>query len=179
MAVLTSSGTFSVGDAAVVQESVQISIIAAPTAPSGKGRLTHPVYGTYDYEIGPEQWGNVDTDVVIPPIWANKRTLTGAANTLWAGAIKDVEVYERWGGAVSMHANQLRKFVQFWTDPPNPTDYIVWEPNYINGLSYKVIVFDVSCGGRSGINMDYTILQDQGFVKGPVEIKMRLIDYNV
>lgn len=179
MATLTSNEIFSVGDSTTIVESVDVLVIPAPTPGSGNGRLIHPTYGTYDYGIAPESWGNIDTDAVIPPIWANKRTLTGATNTLWNGSIKDVEVYERWGGAVSMKAAQIRKFIQFWTNPPTPTSYTVWEPNYINALSYKVIIVSVSCGGRTGINMDYTVLQDDGFVKGPVEIKMRLVAYNV
>ena len=180
MATLNSNTVFSVGDATTVIETVDVVVLAAPTPGSGKGRLIHPTYGTYDYAIGPEQWGNVDTDVIIPPIWANKTTLSGASNTLWQGSIKDVQVYERWGGQVSMHAEQMRKFVQFWTNPPTPpADYVVWEPNYINALSYKVIITDVTCGGRSGINMDYTVFQGDQFVKGPLEIKMRLVGYNV
>lgn len=77
-----------------------------------------------------------------------------------------------------MKADQVRKFIMFWTDPPNPPEYVVWEPNYVNALSYKVIITAVSCGGRSGINLDYTLLQSDGFVKGPVEVKMRIVDYN-
>lgn len=178
MALLTSQDTFSVGDATVTQETVQIPVLSAPVAPSGTGRLIHPTLGTYDYVEAPPEWGNMDTDAVIPPIWSSVKTLSGGSNTMWPGYMRDVEVYERWIGRVAIKAPQMRMLLDFWKNAPADPDYVVWEPNYINANSYKVIILDVSTGGSKGVNLDYTMFQGDGFVKGPVVLKMRLVDYN-
>jgi hypothetical protein len=177
MATLTSSETFSVGAAATIEETVQIPVVSAPVPPSGTGRLVHPTLGTYDYEMAPPEWGNMDVDAVVPPIWQNSKTLTGGSNTLWIGVVQDVEVYERWTGPVAMYAPQMRMFLDMWTNPPIPPEYVVWYPNYLNEFAFKVIILDVSTGGSKGVNMDYTLFQGNGFVKGPVTLSMRLVDY--
>ena len=179
MATLTSSGIFSVGDSVLVQEQVSVPIISAPSfgGGSGTGRLVHPTLGTYDYVMAPPEWGNMDTDAIIPPIWASTKTLTGGANTLWSGYMKDVEVYERWTGKVAMKAPQFRMFLDFWMNPPSPPSYVEWYPSYMNGNGYQVIIVDVACGGAKGVNLDYLIFQVDGFIKGPVVLKMRLVGY--
>jgi len=119
MTVLTASDTFSVGDTAPrAVETVPVIVVSAPTAPGGTGRLHHPVFGTYDYEIAPDEWTNLDSDIIYSPIWSHTQTLDGVASTRWAGYMKDVEVSERWVGAVAMKAGQLRMFLDFWMNPP-------------------------------------------------------------
>ena len=179
MATLVSSGIFSVGDAVLVEEQVSVPVISAPSfgAGTGTGRLIHPTLGTLDYDMAPPEWGGMDGDAIIPPIWASARTLTGGANTLWPGYMKDVEVYERWPGKVSMKAPQFRAFIDFWVNPPTPPSYVEWYPNYLNGNGYQVIITSVSSGGNKGVNLDFTLFQADGFIKGPVQINMRLVDY--
>lgn len=175
MATLQSSDTFSVGDAVLTQEQINVLVVSSPIAGSGLGRLVHPTLGTYDYEIAPIEFGNMDTDAVIAPVWASEKTLTGSANTLWNGYMADVEVYERWTGKVALRAAQFRMFKDMWMNPPSPPSYVEWYPNYINSNGYKVLILDVSTGGGSGVNLDLTVTQGDGFVKGPVELKMRLV----
>lgn len=177
MATLTSSEIFSVGAATAVEESVTIPVVSAPVAPSGTGRLVHPTLGTYDYEMAPPEWGNMDSDAVINPVWQNVKTLTSGSNTLWRGNIQDVEVYERWTGAVAMYAAQFRMMMDMWTNPPAPPEYVVWYPNYVNANAYKVVILDLNCGGSKGVNLDYTLFQSQGFIRGTVTLSMRLVDY--
>ena len=178
MTTLSSQDTFSVTAGSTQQQQVTLLTVSGPVAPDGLGRLTHPTLGTYDYSIAPAEFGNMDTDAIIPPILSHTRTLSGAANTKWNGYMRDVEVYERWLGKVALKAPQFRMMLDMWTNTPEPPEYIVWTPNYLNNNAYKVIISDLSCGGGKGINLDYTLFQGDGFIKGPVELKMRLIEYN-
>lgn len=176
MPLLTTEETFGVADlGATVAESVVVRVTGPVTPPNGTGRLIHPTFGTYDYEIAPDEWGNVDADILAPPIWSHSRTLTGAASTQWAGSIRDLEVYERWTGKVAVRAPQLRMYIDMWQNPPTAPSYLRWSPNYINAYSYNVQLISVACGGQSGINVDFTILQGSGFVKGPLELTYRIV----
>jgi hypothetical protein len=88
----------------------------------------------------------------------------------------DLEVTESWLGRVAVKAAQFRMFVDMWRNPPIPgAGYIVWSPNYITNTSYNVQVISVTTGGSQGITLDYTILQGDGFIKGPLEITYRVV----
>jgi hypothetical protein len=174
MAELTASATFSVQAAAsLVTEQVTVSVITAPAYPGGTGRLSHPTFGVYDYEIAPDEWVNLDSSILYPPIWQHTRTLSGTASTRWAGEIMDVEVTERWANKVAVRAAQFRMFVDMWRNPP-ATGEIVWSPNYVTSNSYNVQIVNVSTGGSKDITLDYLSLQGSGFVKGPLEIVYRV-----
>lgn len=179
MATLNSSEVFSVGSASTAQEEVDIVIIAAPTVgdESAKGRLIHPSIGTYDYTTRPDEWGEFDADVIVPPTWQSVKTLSAGANTLWAGNIQDVEVYERWTSDAAMSAAMFRMLLSFYINPPTPTEYIEWYPNYINENGYKVILVDVKSGGSRGRNFNHVMLQNTPYIKGPVELNMRIVGY--
>jgi hypothetical protein len=101
MTTLTAATTFSIGASTTVVESAQTTILPVIASGTGRGRLVHPTLGTYDYEQMPDEWVNVDGDVLIAPIWSSVRTLDGDANTLWQGDIRDVEVEEHWTFAVT------------------------------------------------------------------------------
>ena len=176
MATFSTEATFAVGDTGVtVDESVTVNVTGPVTAPNGTGRLIHPTLGTYDYDIAPDEWGNVDADIIAPPIWSHSLTLTGAASAKWAGTIQDLEVYERWTGRLAVAAGQLRMFVDMWQAPPDKPNYLRWSPNYINNNTYNVQLVALSCGGQAGVNVDFTILQGRGFVKGPLEMTYRIV----
>lgn len=177
MATLTADNTFTIGDNTTVVEQVDITIVSAPSAPNGPGRLVHPTLGTYDYEISPDEWGNMDQDAIVAPIWSSEMTLASGVNTVWAGHIKDVEVFERWTGRIGMRAPQFRMLQDMFRNPPVPPSYVEWYPSYINALGFKVIITKITSGGQSGTTLDYTVLQNQGFVKGPIELSMRLVGY--
>ena len=177
MATLSASNTFSIGAGSTVVEQVDITILSAPTAPTGPGRLVHPTLGTLDYEISPDSWGNIDSDAIIAPIWSSEMTLSSGINTVWAGHIKDVQVYENWGGALAMRAPQFRGMHDFYSSPPVPPSYVEWYPSYLNGLGFKVAITNLTSGGSAGMNSDFTVLQKEGFIKGPVRLTMKLIGY--
>jgi hypothetical protein len=185
MATLTTTGSFSVGAVGtLLEESVTITVIPPPTYSSGPvgpgetiptGRLSHPTLGVYDYPIAPSDWTNIDTDVIITPIWSHAKTISGVASTRWDGTRADQEVKEMWVGGVAMKSPQLRMFLNMWQSPPDAPDYLIWSPNYVNAYSYNVHLVDVSSGGSSGINLDYLSLQGDGFVKGPVTLTYRVM----
>jgi hypothetical protein len=172
MTTLTASTTFSVGASSTVVETVTTTILAAVAAGSGRGRLVHPTLGTYDYSHMPDQWVNVDSDVIIAPIWANARTLDGAANTLWQGSIRDVEVEERWTFAVPVA--HLRTILSYWQNPPDPDDgYVSWYPNYANGNGYQVLMLNVSVGGE-GVMLNW-VSRRHSFVIEDMALRMRIV----
>ena len=177
MPILTAEETFTVGAAGeLISESVTVTVVDAPTYPGGKGRLVHPVLGTLDYDIAPDEWDNLDTNILYPPVWQHVKTLSGGASTLWSGHYTDVEVKERWLGKVAVRADQFRTMVMFWRNPPLPSAApIIWSPNYATALSFYVIMDKVSTGGSSGVTLDYLVLQGAGFVKGPLEITYRVL----
>ncbi|MGH7343287.1 MAG: hypothetical protein ACREK4_00110 [Candidatus Rokuibacteriota bacterium] len=174
MTVLTSSSVFTIGAGGVLTESIAITVLPAAAPGTGKGRLIHPTLGTFDYPHAPDSWTNLPSDVVIQPVWANARTLDGAANTLWPGSIQDVEVAERWESPISMKVEFLNQLILFWTNPPAPPSFVEWRPSYQNTLGYKVMMLKVTCGGNE-VTLDY--VSRQGWVRGTTELRMRLIGY--
>src|SRR5579862_3243807 len=105
MPTLTSSSTLAIGSGSAVVESVAIPILPGIVAPGGKGRLIHPTLGTLDYDYAPDEWVNLAHDVIVPPVWATTKTLSGASNALWPGDIRDVEVQEIWNQGLNLSAN--------------------------------------------------------------------------
>lgn len=172
MTTLTASTTFSVGASSTVVESTPVIILPAVAAGSGRGRLVHPTLGTYDYAYMPDEWVNVDGDVIIAPIWASSKTLDGAANTLWQGNIRDVEVEEHWTFAVSIE--HVRSILSFWQNPPDPDDgYVSWYPNYVNGNGYQVLMLSVTIAGN-GVQLNW-IARRHSFVIEDLALRMRIV----
>lgn len=179
MATLTSSSTVAIGAGSAVVESVVIPILPALGSILGKGRLVHPTLGTLDYPNAPDEWRNVDTDVIIAPIWANAKTLVGSSNALWPGNLRDVEVEERWTQALNLSAAFFRQLMSFWQTPPDPdTDPPVqWWPNYATALGYQVAIKDVAIGDQGkqqGIVLSPT-LPLRGWVEGKVIVTMQVL----
>ena len=173
MSTLTASATFTIGASSPVVESVSVTILPAVTAGAGRGRLVHPTLGTYDYAYMPDEWQNVDGDVIVAPIWSSAQTLDGAANTLWQGDIRDVEVEEHWTFAVS--TAHVRALASFWQNPPDPDDgYVAWYPNYINGNGYNVILLALTVGGE-GVQFNY-ISRRYGAVIQDMVLRMRIVE---
>lgn len=172
MSTLTASTSFTVGASSTVVESVSVTILPAIAAGVGRGRLVHPTLGTYDYAQMPDQWTNVDGDIIISPIWASSKTLDGAANTLWQGNVRDVEVRESWTFAVSIA--QLRSILAMWQSPPDPdVGYVAWYPNYTNGLGFQVLMLEVTVGGQ-GVTLNY-ISRLHSFVIDDMALRMRIV----
>lgn len=172
MAIISSSNTFTIGEASTETSAVDIAILPALGSGVGTGRLVHPTLGAYDYEKCPDEWVNIDGDVIIPPVWTTSKALLGASNTLFAGHIRDVVVEERWLGELSTSIEMVRMLASIWQTPPNPSDdYVEWYPNYINALGYKVIVVALELNGQ-GLNFDY--ISRMGHVRGDLVLRMRI-----
>lgn len=178
MPTLTATTNFIVAGAATETDSVTLLVVAAPAAGSGMGRLIHPVLGTLDYQLAPHEWTNMDGDIIIPPVWSSTQTLGGAANTLWSGFLRDVEVEERWlpERGLSMSMAQLRSLLAFWTTPVNPADgYVQWWPNYATELGFEVILKGVDVDGAP-LTMNHFMKVAQ-LVDRQVTLKMRMVGY--
>lgn len=176
MTTLTSTGSFTVGSGSVVTISAPLVVIPAASVGSGTGRLIHPTFGTFDYLRGPDEWQNMDGDAIIAPIWSSTKTLLGAANTLFVGDLRDVVVEERWTQRVAMELDQARMFIAMWQLPPDPAAaYVQWYPSYANDLGFNVVLLDLIVGGSQGINLSPLVNNGEGWVRGPVTIKMRIV----
>ena len=154
MTTLTASSTINIGDGTTATETVSIPILPGAAPGTGLGRLIHPTLGTLDYDHPPDEWVNVDTDVIIEPIWSTEKALIGSINALWQGDITDVQVQERWTGEVNTTLTFLRQLLSFWQTPPDPVNDapIQWYPSYTNNLGYNVIILKVEVGaGLSGV----------------------------
>ena len=177
MAEISNSNSFTIGAAATQQDSVSLLVLPLAAVGEGTGRLVHPTLGTYDYLHPPNEWTNIDTDVVIQPIWRHARTLSGAADTLWPGHLRDVECSERWTapGGLSMTTTQLRMLISMWMNPPDPAvEHVEWYPSYCTTLGYRVIIRDVNVKG-SAVTLDQ-IAVTQNWVVGPVTVRYRIVD---
>lgn len=183
MAVLSSTATFAIADAVVAIEDVVLQVLPAWPLESGRGRIVHPTLGAYDYEVKPDEWVNIHGDVFVPPVWASTRTLTGAANVLWNGNLRDVVIEERWKslGGLAMPIGQLRMLALIWTTPIDPVvGYVLWYPNYTSPLGFQVLPVGLAVGGQSNIVLnDVTNYKDasgnpDGWVTDPVTFTMKI-----
>lgn len=174
MATISSNTSLVISPAAPTIETVAVSVLPLSANAIGTGRLTHPTLGILDYPYAPDAWEGVDTDLLIAPIWASTTTLSGVANTLWAGSVKDSQPVERWTSDISMPMIFVRALLNFWMNPPAPeTGYITWAPSYVNEHRYKVILLSVGSSGGV-LTMDY--ISRQGWLAGELELKMRVVD---
>jgi hypothetical protein len=190
MTTLTATSAFTIENASTITtESVPVTVISGGVggggsgATAGSGRLIHPTFGTYDYDIMPFAWRNMSSDAIIPPVWQSTMTLSSYANTLWKGELRDVIVQEIWQstGGLSMRFSQLNMMIMMWTNPPDPAStYVQWYPNYINTNGYNVILLKVettlSTGGPTGNANDIELdaFSICGYVSQAVTLTMRV-----
>lgn len=179
--LLSSSSTFSVIDAPVVQASIEFPVLPLVSSTSGNGRLVHPILGAFSYDVKPDEWVNIDGDVFILPIWSSTKTLGGAANVLWSGNIRDVVVEERWKQSLAMTVAQLRLMLAVFTNPVDPaTGYVQWWPNYTTDIGYNVLPIGFSVGGQ-GITLTDLINaktvegNPDGWVEYPVVFTLKIV----
>lgn len=172
MTTLTASSTITIGDGPTVSESTSLLVLPAAGAYEGPGRLVHPTFGTYDYERPPDAWTNMDGDALIPPVWASTKTLSGAANTLFVGTLRDVIVEEQWTQSVCCRIEHVRALLAMWMNPPDPSvAYVEWYPTYTSALGFKVVLLGLTLGGK---DITLTSLSHQGYVRGPLVLRMRI-----
>jgi hypothetical protein len=179
MPTLTASSTFQVTEQdALITEEVVVSIISAPpAAPAGTGRLVHPTLGTYDYDLQPTSWSNVDNDIIVRPEWSATKTLTGQKFTLWQGYDEDTVVKEKWeptgGATAAMRNGQLRSLLDMFVNPPNPPSFVQWYPNYVNAYGYSVVLLSLEVGGE-GVTFDF--VSKAGLITGEVTLTLQVVE---
>lgn len=181
---ITISGSFGVAAAAEEVVQLPIEIFPAFSTGDGRGRIIHPTLGSFDYEVKPDEWVNIDADAVIAPIWASSRTLTSAANVLWEGHLRDVTVEERWKalGGLAMPMTQMRMLMAIWTTPIDPdVGYVLWYPNYITEVGFKVLPVNLSAGGQGIVFDDVVNYKDEddepiGWITAPVTFTLKLVE---
>ncbi len=175
MSTLTSTSTLTIADAAVAVESISLTVLPVPSSGGGRGRLIHPSLGTYDYPMPPDRVVNMRGAAIIAPIWASTKTLLGAANTLFAGDVRDVIAKENWTQSLvyggTAHIDML---LAMWMNAPDPSVATVqWYPNYVTTLGYNVALLDCKLGDESITT--YVGLHNAGHERGPLVLTMRLL----
>lgn len=172
MTILSSQITFTVGEASTESASINVTILPALGIGSGNGRLVHPTLGTYDYVYKPDETTNMDGDAIIPPVWSRAKTLRGSSNSLFPGTLRDVVVEEIWTSD-HMPIDMARMLCAMWMNPPDPSaGYILWYPNYLNALGFKVILANLEINGKQFVLNKY--LSKVGLVKGNVVLTLRI-----
>jgi hypothetical protein len=181
---LESEGTFDIVEAPETIVSYSINVKPAVYLTRGQGRIVHPILGSFDYEAKPDEWVNLDQDIIIPPMWASSRGLTSTANALWQGLLKDVMVEERWKslGGLAMPITQLRMLIAIWTMPLDPdVGYVQWRPNYVTDKAWKVLPVNLTVGGQ-GMTFDDVINYKDidgnpiGWVTDPVTLQFKIVE---
>lgn len=184
LAKLRAWNTFPVIDATTAVADVTFYSLPEFPVQQGRGRLVHPLFGPFDYHAKPDEWVNIDTDIVIPPVWSSVRSLGGSVNALWPGYVRDVVVEERWKslGGLAMPIGQLRWMIMMWVNPVDPdTGYVQWYPNYVSPLGYRVLLLNLAVGGQQGIALDDVINYldangPDGWVTAPVTLTMKIVE---
>ena len=179
MATLTNSTAFTIAASSTVVADADIEVVAVAAAGAGRGRLIHPTLGTFDYLYMPEQWLNLDGDIIIPPKWQSSETLSAGQLTLWGGNIRDVVCSEVWTapGGLSMTMSMLRMFLTIFQNPVDPTvDYLQWWPSYTTTLGFDVAMTGLAVG-NSDITLTDTTLQ--GWCDLPVTLTFAIKGYVV
>lgn len=175
MSTLTNNNNFTIAAGPTAQVTTDVLVLPVAAPGQGTGRIIHPTLGTYDYPFSPDEWVNLDSDVIIPPVWQSSKTLGGGINTLWAGKVQDVICIERWTSAISMPLAMLRQLINLWVTPPDPSaDYVLWYPSYSTALGFKVVITSLTVGGQE-VTLNFVSRQAQ--VAGVVELKMRIVGY--
>lgn len=174
MSVITSSATLTIADAATAVDSLTITVIPAPVSSTGRGRLIHPSLGSFDYARPPDEWSNMRGDAIIPPVWASTKTLLGAANTLFAGDLRDVICEERWTQPVIASTDFADMLIAMWVNPPDPSvAYVEWWPNYTTDQGFRVVMLGLTLGGK---DITTHSLSHGGYDRGPLVLRMRLVE---
>lgn len=171
--LITNEVDFGVIGAPATEVIIPVVVLPGLTTPIASGRIVHPVYGAFDYEVKPDKWVNIDADILTPPVWASTRTLGGSANVLWPGFIRDIVVEERWLalGGLAMPITQLRMFMLIWSNPVDPdVGYVEWYPNYASTFGFKVLPVDLKTGdGGIGLTDIINAKDAAGLLDGWVE----------
>ena len=177
MSTITNEATFAIGEATLTVETAEVMVLPIASPGAGAGRLIHPTLGTFDYEYSPDRWRGFHSDVVVPPVWSSVATMGGVISTLHDGSIEDVLVEEHWDD-LAITTGQLDLFNSLYQAPPDPTlgtpsGYVKWFPSYASDLGFYVILLAVDVGGGQGMDLDPLV--DQGWVQGPVTLRMRIV----
>ena len=181
---LESEGTFDIVEASETVVTFSMDVKPAIYLTRGNGRIVHPILGSFDYEAKPDEWVNLDEDIIIPPLWASSQGLVSTANTLWQGLLKDVVVEERWKslGGLAMPITQLRMLIAIWTMPLDPdVGYVQWRPNYVTDRAWKVLPINLTVGGQGMTFDDVINYKDEdgnpiGWVTDPVTLQMKIVE---
>lgn len=172
MTTLTSSATIVIGSGSAQVDSISIPILPVISAGTGKGRLIHPTLGTLDYPNCPDEWVNLDSDVIVPPIWTTTKTLQGSQNVLSSSDIRDAVVEEHWTGDVNVTIGFLRQLIAFWCNPPDPVSGVPvqWWPNYTTALGFNVVLLNLQVGdGLKNVRERYDGIVLNTYAQGEVE----------
>jgi len=199
MSIISSSITFTVGNASPVATTTGDIVPAIPTGPiilpgdpigvvaGDLRRLVYPggTYAPIVYATNPDVYTNFNTSPLDkrPRVLASQ-TLTDNVLVGWLGQNKDVSIEERWIGSSTKSRMKLSFFLElqnYYQNPPVNGLFIQWEPRDRTTKKYNVVIeaLSLSTTGSAGAGagdyeFDYIVTR-HGYVAGTVVLRFRII----
>ena len=195
MALLTSTGTFTVSSTLLAPSTGAASAVAgvtilarvpvsqADTIGHGSPRLlSYPTSALASplFYGPPPAWTNILNQVLSRPLYASTKTLNTTAHAQFPGSMGDIAIEEIWPGGGNRIAMALSTFAALWDYFYNVPDlasagFVTWSPRDITSRSWKVLITSLTVGG-SDVEMTNLIKAGDGWVHNEVRMKLRLIE---
>jgi hypothetical protein len=179
MAIITSTTTVTIGDAAPVTTTLDFTLGASTTGTGALRRLVYPdatALAPIVYTKNPDDWTNFDvTPLVKRPRIGVLKTLEDNKITGWQGYARDSSITETWRGSdsvASITLDFLRQLYAYYETPPL-TSFIQWEPRDRTASIYNIVIESLTVGGQD-IHMNY-IAANAGYVTGDVVLRFRIV----
>lgn len=199
MAILSSSITFTVGDAAPIATTTGDVVFSSPSPspilpgdPVGvaAGELRRLVYPTTAfapivYATNPDVYTNFNASPLdVRPTVLTTGSLEDNLLVGWVGRPKDVSIEERWLGSTTRSRMKLDFFMElhnYYRNPPTNGTYIQWEPRDRTTKVYNIVIESLSLSltgsagqGAGDFEFDYLVTR-HGYVAGSVTLKFKII----
>ncbi|HXH10789.1 MAG TPA: hypothetical protein VNP04_13635 [Alphaproteobacteria bacterium] len=132
------------------------------------------------FELNPQIFTNIASELLTRPLYASQRTLTKTATVQFPGDPTDLEVRLTWMGGGDRLAMTWAFFAQlynyFFNVPDIQNDgYIQWKPKDLNNHTYNILFTDLEVGGNGSIQLDNMIKAADGYVHETVTATFRIV----
>ena len=132
------------------------------------------------FELNPQLFTNVASEILSRPLYSSQRTLTKTATVQFASDDTDLEIKLTWIGGGDRAAMTWTFFSQLYNYFANVPDisngsYIQWKPKDLSNHTYNILFTGLSVGGSNDIQLSNLIKAMDGFVNETVEATFRVV----
>ncbi len=180
MPIISTQTTVTIGDAAAVVVTQDLTLQAGVTGTLALRQLIYPdatVLAPLTYTQNPTDWTNFDTAPMVKrPQVGVLRTLEDTKLTGWQGFSKDISIVETWKGSdseASVDLDFLRQLYAYFENPPI-SGFIQWLPLDRTATVYNILIEKLSVGGDNLIRFNF-IAARQLCVLGDVVFQFRIV----